>query len=791
MRIVLVGAELEENLALRSIWAALDAAGHHVSLVVFNDSAHTEDAARRIASSSADLAGFSMVFTYRAAEFARLAARSRELGYAGHLTAGGHFAAFNAAALLSDVPAFDSVALGEGEEIMCRLARSLHDLPSVPGLVYRDASGCVHTNAPAEKPADLDSRPFAVHRRPFDTYLGLPIVNMLSSRGCTHSCAFCSISAWHRLCGGERFRMRRPGAVADEMAALYNEGARIFNFHDDNFLPRDPAAAWDRARSLGSAFASRGLTDIAFAIKARPDEVDRDLFAYLKSIGLFRVFLGVEAGTAESLRRLGRGQSLSDNERALDVVNLLDIHCCFNLLMLNPDSTLDDFAANVAFLKRRPHNPMNFCRTEIYAGTPLEIKLRRENRLIGDYWGYDYLIADPGAQLLFELVYTAFCQRNYGDRGVHHKVMEVDYEHQVLSHFFGTSRSLRRRTKDYIAAVNLNTCAYLDELVAAVKAGFRGPAARSSFLRGFSARIAADDRLLYDRGSAILSDVRSFADRSSRSGFARWAGRTAAAAGLVAAIVASEPGCIPPHVCEMAPEYSGPPFGDQSLLRDDFSRLLLARIAARVQPSDIEVLIVVDRDGRASDAYVLSGGISGADRDALSAIARSFTTDNPDAFGKSFRLAFSAAELRAAAPQPAPAPEPSPETGDPALIHDVFTRDLLPDVAGFISWKVDSITIAVRLDAQGGIAEASVSGAGVNEATAEAIVSRLLQRTVAVPQAFGKRFILYFGPEDLKAAIRSTLPFEMAPRPPHMHEMVPRPHMHERVPAPPRPPAGP
>jgi len=43
------------------------------------------------------------------------------------------------------------------------------------------------------------------------------------------------------------------------------------------------------------------------------------------------------------------------------------------MLLLNPDSTLEDFRANVAFLRGHCGNPMNFCRTEIYAGTPLEL----------------------------------------------------------------------------------------------------------------------------------------------------------------------------------------------------------------------------------------------------------------------------------------------------------------------------------------------------------------------------------------------------------------------------------
>jgi hypothetical protein len=110
MNIALVGAECEENLALRYIRTALEKRRHRVTQITFNGEADTAAAAECLARSGAGLAGFSMVFTYRAVEFAALGRRSHELGFRGHLVAGGHFAAFNVGAPLGDVPAFDSVA---------------------------------------------------------------------------------------------------------------------------------------------------------------------------------------------------------------------------------------------------------------------------------------------------------------------------------------------------------------------------------------------------------------------------------------------------------------------------------------------------------------------------------------------------------------------------------------------------------------------------------------------------------------------------------------------------------
>ena len=58
MRVALVGAELEENLAVRHLWSALEAAGHEVVHVVFDHGEDIERAARELARSGTALAGF-------------------------------------------------------------------------------------------------------------------------------------------------------------------------------------------------------------------------------------------------------------------------------------------------------------------------------------------------------------------------------------------------------------------------------------------------------------------------------------------------------------------------------------------------------------------------------------------------------------------------------------------------------------------------------------------------------------------------------------------------------------
>ena len=696
MHVALIGAEFEENLAVRYLWGALRRAGHQVSQIVFNEADDIEQVAAELAGCGAELAGLSMVFTVRARQFAALATRARELGYGGHIVAGGHFAAFHAEELLADVPAIDSVALGEGEEIIVALADRLDTLGMVEGLVWRDGEQ-ITRNTPARNVPNLDSLAWPQRKEPFDSFLGLAITNMLSSRGCSHRCAFCSIAAWHRMCGGPRLRQRSEVAVAEEMASLFEQGVRVFNFHDDNFLPKSKPETLARLSRLELELRRRKVGRIAFAIKARPDAVDEEVFVALKRMGLFRVFLGIEAGTAESLRQLGRRQTLDDNIAALEIVNRLDVHACFNLLLLNPSSTLEDMAANVAFLRSRPHNPMNFCRTEVYAGTPLERRLGREGRLRGDYWGLGYTIADERAQRAFQVMYPSFESRNYGQDGLHHLTMQLDFQHQLLAHFFGGDERLRADVKRLVRQVNLNTCTHLEALVEAIAA--RPASGDGQLTTWLKARIEADNDRLAVEVIALLDRIAE--QRDVRLGDSPGWMRAATAAGLAATLAMSPAACNKKdtHATETvaypterapSPDAAAPSAtasasgsvaspggsaaaakgsaggpdasaaeGSEELLQPQFKRVVLPALARMVRPPQrLKIDLRVGAKGEVERVELRPETLREASKRLIVKMLKGLRITNEKAYGKRFLLEVTVAQLKAAAPKPQRKPKP-------------------------------------------------------------------------------------------------------------------------------------
>ena len=125
MKVLLVGSELEENLAIRYLASALDAAGHRSELAPFSspaDTATVHEAARRF---EPDVIGLSMTFQRRAEEFGQLASGLRDGGFSGHLTVGGHFPTFAYREVLERYPSIDSVVRHEGESTLVELCERL------------------------------------------------------------------------------------------------------------------------------------------------------------------------------------------------------------------------------------------------------------------------------------------------------------------------------------------------------------------------------------------------------------------------------------------------------------------------------------------------------------------------------------------------------------------------------------------------------------------------------------------------------------------------------------------
>ena len=123
MRVVLVGADMEENLGICMISAALTGARHEVFVVGFDDSGELDSVVRKVLAHRPAVVGLGMQFQHRAHEFSLLAKKLRSAGFRGHVTCGGQWPTMAWREALGRSTGIDSVVLHEGEADRRRSAR--------------------------------------------------------------------------------------------------------------------------------------------------------------------------------------------------------------------------------------------------------------------------------------------------------------------------------------------------------------------------------------------------------------------------------------------------------------------------------------------------------------------------------------------------------------------------------------------------------------------------------------------------------------------------------------------
>ncbi len=224
---------------------------------------------------------------------------------------GGYFPTQHWEACLRSGPA-DYVVRGHGEHVFLQLLDHWQTglpLPAdIPGLAYRDAAGVPVSNplAPVPHPARLPE--FNFERVPVERYvrptvLGSRTLGYHSSYGCPFFCNFCAVV---NLANG-RWLAQTPeqvGRVAERYARRW--GANAIEFYDNNFFVHE-------ARTVEVAERLQPL-QVAWWGEARIDTLlkyaDRS-WEQMRAAGLKMVFMGAESGSAETLKRMDKGGTLT------------------------------------------------------------------------------------------------------------------------------------------------------------------------------------------------------------------------------------------------------------------------------------------------------------------------------------------------------------------------------------------------------------------------------------------------------------------------------------------------
>jgi len=464
VRLALIGSDQQDNLAVGYLAAAAADAGVEVVQIRFDSAAFLDECVEAVLAAGVEVVGLSIRFQASIRDHLELARALRRRGYEGHITCGGHPPTFCYREILRDAPEIDSVIRHEGEATLVELLERLRDedergLAGVTGTVWRDGSAVVVEPArPLERELER-IRPPARRESPM-TIGAVRVAFVITSRGCTGDCRYCSIRAFGRDAGGPAYRLRSADAVADEVATLYHrDGVRVFFVQDDLFILPNEAATLSRLGGLTAALRRRGVDEARFWIKGRPESITPAVLDAASELGTVHLFIGLESASSSQLVRLGRTHVPADNERALELCREREILPSFNFMLFDPDGTLDDVSASLDLASRNLDLPWNVCRTEVYPGTRLMQSLHEQGRLEGDYASHGYRMADEHAEVMFRVMRVCFHDRAFDFDSLLNRLIALSFARQTQQAFFAGARTdaLAREVDELMIAVHADT----------------------------------------------------------------------------------------------------------------------------------------------------------------------------------------------------------------------------------------------------------------------------------------------------------------------------------------------
>ncbi len=289
----------------------------------------------------------------------------------------------------------DIIVRGEAEEIIVNLLRALEngeDLHKVKGISFVENEKLVRT-AVALPPKDLDAMPFpARDLLPMSKYTsqmaGLPVTNLITSRGCPFNCYFCSSSRF----GGLKWRYRSAKSIVDEIEILYHDyGYRAFAFMDDNFT-----LSKRRVMEFADELEKRHMNDIIWWCFSRVDILIRneDMVKRMAEVGAFQIFLGLESHSEDTLDDYGKNIGNKEQDQAIELLHKYGINIHGSFIVGDINETKEIAMQTAKWVQQVNPRVTQFSILTPYPGTALYHDVEREGRFLHKNWElYDALHA--------------------------------------------------------------------------------------------------------------------------------------------------------------------------------------------------------------------------------------------------------------------------------------------------------------------------------------------------------------------------------------------------------------
>lgn len=313
---------------------------------------------------------------------------------------------------------FDYLVLGEGEEtfreLLAYLAGSATTPEEIAGLAF-NREGRLHFTPPRAPIKDLDTIPFpARHLLPPLTaysptaasYRRLPLVHIMTSRGCPSRCNFCDRSIF-----GERYRARSADNVLAEVDEVVNRhGAREIRFFDDTFTINH------RRLAAICAGMEKIRPRLPWTCLTKAEAVDLEMLKMMRKAGCWQVLYGLESGDDRVLESLGKKNTVAMNRQAVKWARQAGLRVRADFIVGTPAETPESLQRTLDFAKELDIDFAHFNKFVPFPGTTFYRQLT-ESGYQFDFSGssstldHDALLYVPPAVPIE--VYRRFLDRSY------------------------------------------------------------------------------------------------------------------------------------------------------------------------------------------------------------------------------------------------------------------------------------------------------------------------------------------------------------------------------------------
>jgi radical SAM superfamily enzyme YgiQ (UPF0313 family) len=241
-----------------------------------------------------------------------------------------------------------------------------HDLPGV--CLKRDEM--LYISKEILKVTDFDSLPFPrMDGLPIKNYWcpdakQSPMITLMTSRGCPHSCAFCSSPAMM----GRKVRRWSIEQIMQQLHYLYYElGVREISFVDDVFTINPKVT-----NELCQAIIDSGMKFTWFC-NARADQINPEMARLMKQAGCHQVYLGFESGDQRVLDAIDKKATVERLKLGAQILKQAGISRSIGFVFGLPGETDESIELSIQLAKELKPERLQFTRFTPLVGSPLEL----------------------------------------------------------------------------------------------------------------------------------------------------------------------------------------------------------------------------------------------------------------------------------------------------------------------------------------------------------------------------------------------------------------------------------